>query len=105
MTGPAPSFSLSMSWPPWVCPESVSGIPAAAAASKQLPKRPDNNTLLELYALYKQGTTGDVSGPEPAAFDFVGRAKYDAWTGLKGTSRDDAMRAYVDLVDKLRGQA
>lgn len=74
---------------------------AAVAASKALTNRPDNNTLLKLYALYKQATSGDVSGNAPGGFDFIGRAKYDAWTGLKGLSSDDAMRQYVDLVKTL----
>ena len=67
-----------------------------------LAERPDNDTLLRLYALYKQGAEGDVSGPKPGFFDFVGTAKYEAWSKLKGTGREDAMRKYVDLVNKLR---
>jgi acyl-CoA-binding protein len=74
---------------------------AAQARAKQLPERPDNETLLRLYALYKQGSEGDVNGDKPGFFDFVATAKYDAWTKLKGTSRDDAKKKYVDLVDKL----
>ena len=76
---------------------------AAAAASKQLPKKPDNDTLLKLYSLYKQGTSGDVSGPEPGMFDFIGRAKYDAWAAIKGTAPEAAMRTYIDLVKSLQG--
>lgn len=76
---------------------------AAAEASKQLPKRPDNDTMLRLYALYKQATAGDVGGSRPGGFDFVGAAKFDAWAKLKGTAREDAMRAYVDLVTQLKG--
>jgi acyl-CoA-binding protein len=75
----------------------------AAAASKQLPKRPDNDTLLKLYALYKQGSAGDVAGDRPGGFDFVGAAKYDAWAKLKGTSKDEAMTQYISLVDSLKG--
>ena len=75
---------------------------AAAQAVQALRKRPDNDTLLKLYALYKQGTAGDVSGSRPGMLDFVGRAKYDAWAAIKGTSKDNAMQAYVDLVDKLK---
>ena len=67
-----------------------------------LSERPDNDTLLRLYALYKQGSEGDVNGPKPGFFDFVGTAKYEAWTKLAGTSKEDAMRQYVDLVGKLR---
>ncbi|HJR75085.1 MAG TPA: acyl-CoA-binding protein [Luteimonas sp.] len=66
-----------------------------------LPDRPDNDTLLRLYALYKQGSEGDVQGDKPGFFDFVGTAKYEAWAKLKGTSQDDAMKKYVDLVKKL----
>jgi len=66
-----------------------------------LPDRPDNDTLLRLYALYKQGSEGDVSGDKPGFFDFVGTAKYEAWARLKGTTPDDAKQQYVDLVKKL----
>ena len=68
---------------------------------QSLPERPDNDTLLRLYALYKQGAEGDVGGAKPGFFDFVGTAKYEAWAKLKGTSQDDAMKKYVDLVKKL----
>ncbi len=74
----------------------------AAKDVQALPERPDNDTLLRLYALYKQGSEGDVSGEKPGFFDFVGTAKYEAWSKLKGTSRDEAMKKYVDLVSKLR---
>ena len=74
---------------------------AAAAAAKQTKKRPDNATLLKLYAFYKQATDGDVSGTRPGGFDFVGGAKYDAWTKLKGMSGDDAMTNYIKQVDRL----
>ena len=68
-----------------------------------LSERPDNDTLLRLYALYKQGSEGDVRGPKPGFFDFVGTAKYEAWEKLAGTKPEDAMKKYVDLVKKLRG--
>ena len=68
---------------------------------QSLPERPDNDTLLRLYALYKQGSEGDVSGPKPGFFDFVGTAKYEAWAKLKGTTPDEAMKKYIDLVKKL----
>jgi acyl-CoA-binding protein len=68
-----------------------------------LKERPDNDTLLRLYALYKQGSEGDVKGDKPGFFDFVGTAKYEAWAKLKGTSQDDAMKKYVDTVKKLVG--
>lgn len=74
----------------------------AAQDVMNLAERPDNDTMLRLYALYKQGSEGDVSGPKPGFFDFVGTAKYEAWAKLKGTSQDDAMKKYVDLVKKLR---
>lgn len=74
----------------------------AAAEAQSLPSRPDNDTMLLLYSLYKQATTGDVEGKRPGFTDFVGRAKYDAWTKLKGTSRDSAMQKYVDLVERLK---
>ncbi|PZO66254.1 MAG: acyl-CoA-binding protein [Pseudoxanthomonas suwonensis] len=73
----------------------------AANAVQGLSERPDNDTLLRLYALYKQGSEGDVHGDKPGFFDFVGTAKYEAWTKLKGTSQTDAMQRYVDLVAKL----
>ena len=68
-----------------------------------LSERPDNETLLRLYALYKQGSEGDVSGAKPGFFDFVGTAKYEAWAKLKGTPSDEAMQKYIDLVGKLTG--
>ena len=74
---------------------------AAVLNSKNLAERPDNATLLKIYALYKQATAGDVSDKKPGFSDMVGRAKWDAWNGLKGTSRDDAMQQYVDLIDSL----
>ena len=74
----------------------------AAEDIKKLSERPDNETLLKLYALYKQGADGDVSGPKPGFFDFVGTAKYEAWSKLKGTGKEDAMQKYIDLVAKLR---
>ena len=66
-----------------------------------LSERPGNDTLLRLYALYKQGSEGDVSGPKPGFFDFVGTAKYEAWAKLKGTPQEEAQKKYVDLVKKL----
>jgi len=75
----------------------------ASVAAKSLPARPDNDTMLKLYALYKQGSSGDVSGDKPGMFDFVGVAKYEAWKGLQGLSQEDAMNQYVELVGKLGG--
>jgi len=73
----------------------------AAVAVKSLPERPDDSTMLQLYALYKQGSTGDVQGDKPGFFDFVGAAKYEAWEKLAGTSEEDAQKQYVELVTKL----
>ncbi|GAB4188083.1 MAG: acyl-CoA-binding protein [Wenzhouxiangellaceae bacterium] len=70
---------------------------------KKLPEKPDNDTLLRLYALYKQGTEGDVQGDRPGLFDFVGGAKYDAWAKLQGTSQDEAKQKYINLVERLTG--
>ena len=74
---------------------------AAAARSKQLRKAPDNETLLALYSLYKQGSVGDAVGGRPGVMDVVGRAKFDAWSARRGMGRDEAMREYVALVGKL----
>ena len=74
----------------------------AAARAKGL-SQPSNDTLLDLYALYKQATVGDATGEKPGMFDMVGRAKYDAWTKRKGMSPDEAKEAYVELVDSLSG--
>lgn len=68
---------------------------------KQLSKTPSTDDLLELYALYKQATVGDVTGSRPGMLDMKGRAKYDAWSKKKGTSKEDAMAEYVALVDRL----
>ena len=78
-------------------------IEQAARESTELPSRPDNNTLLQIYALYKQATAGDVNTKRPGMTDFVGRAKWDAWEKLKGTTGEQAMQAYVDLIHKLKG--
>ena len=77
---------------------------AATAAAKNLDERPDNDTLLQLYALYKQGSEGDVSGDKPGFFDFVGLAKYEAWEKFQGLDQDDAKQQYIDLVKSLGGQ-
>ena len=70
-----------------------------------LASRPDNDTMLKLYALYKQATKGDVAGDPPGGFDFVARAKFDAWSAVKGTSAKDAMQQYVDLVASMLQKA
>jgi acyl-CoA-binding protein len=74
----------------------------AVAESKQLPEKPDNMTLLKLYSLYKQATEGDVEGKRPGFTDMVGRAKYDAWAAVKGQSAEEAMQAYVNLIESLK---
>lgn len=76
----------------------------AVAASKTLSSKPDNDVLLQLYSLYKQATEGDINVEPPAnMFDFVGKAKYDAWNNLKGKGKEEAMQQYIDLVNKLKG--
>jgi acyl-CoA-binding protein len=74
---------------------------AAVANSKNLSERPDNATLLKIYALYKQATEGDVEGKKPGFGDMVGRAKWDAWNGFKGTDKEGAMQQYIDLIQSL----
>jgi len=74
---------------------------AAAANSKNLSERPDNATLLKIYALYKQGSIGDNTDKKPGFGDMVGRAKWDAWNSLKGTAQNDAMQQYIDLIESL----
>ncbi|MBI4859874.1 MAG: acyl-CoA-binding protein [Candidatus Riflebacteria bacterium] len=69
---------------------------------KSLDERPSDETMLKLYALYKQATAGDVSGARPGLFDLVGRAKYDAWAEEKGKTEEQAMQAYIDLVESLK---
>ena len=76
----------------------------AVVASKSIPTRPDNDTMLKLYALFKQASSGDVSGDKPGFFDFVATAKYEAWEKIKGLSSDDAKQQYIDLVKNLGGK-
>ena len=82
-------------------PDLKNQFDAAAQAVQSLPRKPDNETLLKLYALYKQSTVGDASGKRPGFTDPVGRAKYDAWEKLKGKSKEQAMQQYIDLVNTL----
>jgi diazepam-binding inhibitor (GABA receptor modulating acyl-CoA-binding protein) len=77
---------------------------AAVLQSKQLTQRPGNDELLELYALFKQGTEGDVAGDRPGGFDFKAIAKYDAWASKRGLPKEKAMNDYVQLVDRLKKQ-
>jgi len=78
------------------------GFEQAVADSKTLSSKPSTETLLKLYSLYKQATEGDINAPEPAAFDFVAKAKYEAWGSLKGKSKDEAKKEYIDLIHKLK---
>ena len=75
----------------------------AMADSKSLPEKPDNMTLLKIYALYKQASAGDAEGKRPGFTDMVGRAKFDAWEALKGSAKEAAMQQYVDLIEELKG--
>jgi acyl-CoA-binding protein len=75
---------------------------ASARAALALEQRPDNETLLKLYAYFKQATLGDVSGKRPGLVDFTGRAKYDGWAKVKGMAKNEAMQAYIDLVERLK---
>ncbi|MGQ4659409.1 acyl-CoA-binding protein [Lysobacter sp. F6437] len=83
-------------------PDLKTAFERAAHDVQSLSERPGNEDLLRLYALYKQATEGDVSGDKPGFFDFVGTAKYEAWAAIAGTSRDEAMRRYIELVDRFR---
>jgi len=74
----------------------------AVKDSKGLPEKPDNMTLLKIYALYKQASSGDVEGRRPGFTDMIGRAKWDAWNEVKGQGSADAMQAYVDLIESLK---
>lgn len=74
----------------------------AQADSKNLPERPDNMTLLKIYALFKQASSGDATGDRPGMTDFVARAKFDAWAELNGTSTEAAMQQYIDLIESLK---
>lgn len=74
----------------------------AVAESKTLPERPDNATLLKIYALYKQASEGDVASKRPGFTDLVGRAKWDAWKALEGKAANAAMQDYIDLIESLK---
>lgn len=78
---------------------------AAVAQSKELPTKPNNEELLQLYALFKQATEGDVTGERPGGFDFKAIAKYDAWSDVKGKAKEQAMKEYITLVDNLKKQS
>jgi acyl-CoA-binding protein len=74
----------------------------ASQQATELPAKPDNQTMLQLYSFYKQATVGDVNGARPGFTDMVGRAKFDAWAKIKGLSPTEAMQKYIDLVEKLK---
>jgi diazepam-binding inhibitor (GABA receptor modulating acyl-CoA-binding protein) len=76
----------------------------AVVDSKLLPAKPDNSTLLQIYALFKQSSVGDVQGERPGFTDFVGRAKYDAWAALKGKTQDATQQSYIDLIESLKAK-
>ena len=76
----------------------------AAADAQKLAKRPDDQTLLKVYALYKQATVGDVQGKRPGFTDMAGRFKYDAWAKVKGMSQEDAMQAYIEMVEAMKAK-
>ncbi len=78
------------------------GFQQAIADSRSLSLKPSTDTLLNLYSLYKQATEGDINAPEPGAFDFVAKAKYEAWASLQGKSKDEAKKEYIDLIQKLK---
>jgi diazepam-binding inhibitor (GABA receptor modulator, acyl-CoA-binding protein) len=78
-----------------------SDFEAAAARVQQLPRRPSNDDLLSLYALYKQGSSGDITGSRPSVFDIKGRAKFDAWAKVRGLSQEQARTDYIALVARL----
>lgn len=83
-----------------------SAFEEAVKASKQLPSKPDNETLLRLYSLYKQATEGDINTENPPGmFDFVAKAKYDAWLKQKGVTANDAMQQYINLVVQLSNKS
>lgn len=82
-------------------PDLKANFEAAVANSKNLAERPDNATLLKIYALYKQASVGDNLDKKPGFSDMVGRAKWEAWNGCKGTSKQDAMQQYIELIDSL----
>lgn len=82
----------------------VKQFESAVAKSKDFTRRPSNEELLQLYALYKQATAGDVHGEKPGGFDFKAMAKFAAWEEMKGKSSEETMQEYISLVDKLHKQ-
>ena len=92
----------SVHFPVSCTPAAQEQFDRAVADSKSLAERPDNATLLKLYALFKQASSGDASGERPGMGDFVARAKWDAWNGLQGISSEEAMKRYIALVNELK---
>ena len=82
-------------------PDLTTQFEAAVAQSTQLPSRPDNQTMLKIYSLYKQATVGDNTAAKPGFSDLVARAKWDAWEKLKGTDADVAKQQYIELIESL----
>ncbi|KAK2839375.1 hypothetical protein Q5P01_013115 [Channa striata] len=74
----------------------------AAAEVKQLKAKPTEDEMLQVYALFKQATVGDVNTARPGMFDFTGKAKWDAWEKLKGKGKEDSMNEYISLVEQLK---
>ena len=102
MLGKIPGVKLRLSPTEHRMAEVKAAFDKAVADSKLLPEKPDNMTLLKIYALYKQATEGDVEGKRPGFTDMVGRAKWDAWNEQKGKSAEAAMQEYVDLIESLK---
>lgn len=85
----------------FLMPDLKASFDKAMLDSKNFSERPDNATLLKIYALYKQSSSGDNADKKPGFSDMVARAKWDAWSSLKGISQEDAMQQYIDLIDSL----
>jgi acyl-CoA-binding protein len=92
---------MQLTRPEPTMPDLKTQFEEAVANSKNLSERPDNTTLLKIYGLYKQATSGDNTDKKPGFSDMVGRAKWEAWNGFKGTAAEEAMQQYVDLIESL----
>ena len=107
-SSPAPQLldtigaAITLSSPKTRMADLKSRFDQATTDSKNLPERPDNMTLLKIYALFKQASSGDAGGERPGLGDMMGRAKWDAWNSLKGKSADEAMQDYIDLIASLK---
>ena len=98
------TLGCELTWKAHIMSEIKELFEKAAMAAKSLPERPDNDTLLQLYALFKQGSDGDLNGDRPGFFDFVGVAKYEAWEKLIDTPQEVAQSRYIRLVRDLGGE-